>query len=322
MNSDYVFEITLSSGLVTVAIHDTEWDSPAIGTATSLFTDALEQFHELMRLYGFGREGHLFSLKSCRPEDLVIPLVTCQTYHKLDGLRHWKLVSGNWPEMLCEHCQFIVPYRSGSRKPNGCCKLTKQDRDHDAVCNLFDDQLFESASAAEIAQQANESATSPENDLPEPTQKQKESGNYKTGKLRIAGLNISIENPAGSKRSGVDPNGNEWSIQLQHHYGYVKGSLGKDKDHVDVFINPKASEDEIIARPIYVVDQISPETKEFDEHKVMFGFADRKAAEEAYLSNYEQGWNGLGTISEMSMNVFSAWVFNKKATKRPAGITN
>jgi hypothetical protein len=85
---------------------------------------------------------------------------------------------------------------------------------------------------------AHEAATSPYNDHPEPTIAQQEAGNYKKGKLRILGLDISIENPADSQRKGIDPDGQEWSQDMANHYGYIRGTEGKDKDHLDVFLGP------------------------------------------------------------------------------------
>lgn len=76
--------------------------------------------------------------------------------------------------------------------------------------------------ASELDAAAHAAATSPHNDLPEPTQAQKEAGNYKLGHARIAGLDISIENPAGSQRQGVDPNGKPWSVDMRSHYGYIR----------------------------------------------------------------------------------------------------
>lgn len=81
---------------------------------------------------------------------------------------------------------------------------------------------IDNASAQSIDQAAHEAATSPQNDTLEPSQAQKEAGNYKVGRVKIAGLDISIENPEGSTRSGTDPNGKPWSITMQSHYGYIR----------------------------------------------------------------------------------------------------
>jgi|GEM_PF-3430329 len=162
-----------------------------------------------------------------------------------------------------------------------------------------------------IDKAANEAATSPKNELPEPTQAQKEAGNYKLGHVDFQGLDISIENPRGSIRKGVSPEGKPWETELTHHYGYLKGTVGKDKDHVDIFIGPEVESDRV-----FVVDQVDPKTGKFDEHKVMLGFQNQDVARQGYLSNYEEGWKGLGAMTEMSMDEFKAWAKSDK-TKKP-----
>lgn len=167
------------------------------------------------------------------------------------------------------------------------------------------------ADAARLDQAANEAATSPVNDLPEPTEAQRKAGNYKKGHVFVNGLNISIENPAGSERSGVDENGNAWSTTMNNHYGYIKGTKGADKDHVDVFLGPNPKG----AASVFVVDQVDPHSGRFDEHKAMVGFDSAEEAREAYLSNYEPGWNGLGAITEMPFARFKEWARSPKARK-------
>ncbi len=152
---------------------------------------------------------------------------------------------------------------------------------------------------------ANEAATSPTNELPEPTQAQKEANNYKVGKLKLHGLDISIENPKGSTRSGTDKSGKEWSQEIKHHYGDIKGTDAADGDNLDVFIGPHAEKHNA---KIFVVDQIDPKTREFDEHKVMLGFASKGMAIKGYKANYEKGWKGIGGVTEMSLDEFKSWV--------------
>ena len=155
---------------------------------------------------------------------------------------------------------------------------------------------------------AHEAATSPLNDTVEPTQAQKEAGAYKKGHYNIHGLNVAIENPQGSKRSGYDVDGNPWETEMQDHYGYIKGTVGKDKDHVDVFIKPGSSP-ETIGDKVFVVDQIDPQTGELDEHKTMFGFNTVEEAREAYLRNYDQtGPARIGAITETNVADFKKWL--------------
>lgn len=145
---------------------------------------------------------------------------------------------------------------------------------------------------------------------PEPTEAQKEAGNYKKGHLKLQGLDIALENPKGSTRSGIDPDGKEWQSTMAHDYGYIKRTLGADGDHVDVFIGDKPE-----SETVYVVDQVDPKTGKFDEHKVMMGFSDEQAAREGYLGNYEAGWKGLGAIKAMPVESFKRWVKEGDTTK-------
>ncbi|BDA17655.1 hypothetical protein KAM345_015690 [Aeromonas caviae] len=145
---------------------------------------------------------------------------------------------------------------------------------------------------------------------PEPTEAQKEAGNYKKGHITLQGLDIALENPKGSTRSGTDQDGRAWQSTMAHDYGYIKRTQGADGDHVDVFIGDKPE-----SEMVYVVDQVDPKTGKFDEHKVMMGFADEQAAREGYLGNYEAGWKGLGAIKAMPVESFKRWVKEGDTTK-------
>ncbi|HFK2905042.1 TPA: PLxRFG domain-containing protein [Stenotrophomonas maltophilia] len=161
------------------------------------------------------------------------------------------------------------------------------------------------ADTPKVATAAAEAATNPVNDLPLPSDAQKQAGSYKKGHVRINGHDISIENPAGSQR---DP---RWPA-LKNHYGYFKGTVGKDKDHVDVFMTDRAEDP---ALPVYVVDQVNKDGS-FDEHKVIMGTASEQEARDTYLANYSKGWTGLGGIKEMSQEQFKSWVRDPKKTTR------
>ncbi|MFM5178465.1 LPD38 domain-containing protein [Aeromonas veronii] len=143
-----------------------------------------------------------------------------------------------------------------------------------------------------------------------PTDAQKEAGNYKKGHLTLQGLDITLENPKGSTRSGTDQDGKAWQSTMAHDYGYIKRTLGADGDHVDVFIG-----DQPDSETVYVVDQVDPKTGKFDEHKVLMGFADEQAARDGYLANYEKGWKGLGAIKAMPIAAFKRWLSDGDTTK-------
>lgn len=152
---------------------------------------------------------------------------------------------------------------------------------------------------------AHSAATSPLNELAEPTDKQKAAGNYAMGHTRIAGMGVTIENPAGSTRRGTSPEGQPWESHMHDHYGYFKGTNAADGDKLDGFFKIGTPED--FAGNVYVVDQIDPATGKFDEHKVVVGATDEADAKSTYLRNYEPGWQGMGAITAMPMDQFKAW---------------
>ena len=145
----------------------------------------------------------------------------------------------------------------------------------------------------------------------EPTEAQKVAGNYKMEHRRVDGYNISIENPAGSVRKGVGADGKPWETTMHNDYGYIRGTEGVDGDHIDVFLSDTPEEGDV-----FVVDQVN-EDGSFDEHKVMYGFPSEQAAREAYLSNYEPGWTGLGAITHVSKEEFKKWIQSSKRKTKP-----
>lgn len=144
-----------------------------------------------------------------------------------------------------------------------------------------------------------------------PSEAQKEAGNYKKGHIKINGFDVTIEQPAGSVRSGKDANGKEWSVTMNNTYGYIRGTKGVDGDHIDVFLGPDMNSD-----MVYVVDQVNTDGS-FDEHKVMIGFSSLEDARSAYLSNYEDGWQGLGNITGVALDEFKKWIDSSKRKTKP-----
>lgn len=144
-----------------------------------------------------------------------------------------------------------------------------------------------------------------------PTEAQKEAGNYKKGHIKINGFDVTIEQPAGSVRSGKDASGKEWSQVMNNTYGYIRGTESVDGDHIDVFLGPDMNSD-----MVYVVDQVNTDGS-FDEHKVMMGFPSLEDARSAYLSNYEEGWQGLGNITGVTLDGFKKWIDSSTRKTKP-----
>ena len=148
-----------------------------------------------------------------------------------------------------------------------------------------------------------------------PSDAQKESGNYKKGHIKFGGYDYTIENPKGSTRSGKDADGKEWKVTMHDTYGYIRGKFGKDGDHLDMFINDKADLDNWNG-DVFVVDQVNSDGS-FDEHKVMYGYDSMNDAEKAYLSNYSKGWQGLGNITGASKTEFDKWLDTSNRKLKP-----
>lgn len=140
-----------------------------------------------------------------------------------------------------------------------------------------------------------------------PTEKQKEAGNYKKGHVQVGTFNITIENPKGSVRSGIDTEGNKWETTMQNTYGYIRGTEGVDGDHIDVFLSDDI--DGWNGRKVFVVDQYN-EDGTFDEHKVMLGFNEADDAEAAYFANYDRNWakKHKTVLTGVNLEEFEKWI--------------
>lgn len=147
---------------------------------------------------------------------------------------------------------------------------------------------------------AHEAATSPANDLPEPSQAQIEAGNYRKGHVKLAGLDISIENPKGSTRSGTDPDGNAWEVTLPAHYGYITGVVARspDKEHVDVYVGDAPQSDRA-----FIINQVDPKTGKFDEAKIVLGAKDSASAITIYDQAFSDGSGPQRRSSAIEMPV-------------------
>ena len=145
----------------------------------------------------------------------------------------------------------------------------------------------------------------------EPTEAQKDAGNYKKGHVKIDGFDVTIENPKGSVRSGKDADGTPWSVTMNNTYGYIRGTEGVDGDHIDVYLSDNPTEGNV-----FVIDQVNSDGS-FDEHKVMYGFNSAEEARDAYLANYSPGWQGLGTITEVTKDEFKKWVGSSHRKTKP-----
>ena len=145
----------------------------------------------------------------------------------------------------------------------------------------------------------------------EPTEGQKDAGNYKKGRVKVGPFDVVIEQPRGSVRSGVDANGKAWETTMQNTYGYFGGTKGVDGDAIDVFLGNDL--DGWDGTTVFVVDQYNPDGS-FDEHKVMLGFNSQEEAEGAYFANYEADWakTHRTEVTAVPLADFTEWVKSSK----------
>jgi hypothetical protein len=145
-----------------------------------------------------------------------------------------------------------------------------------------------------------------------PSEAQKIAGNYKKGHMKVAGFDVTIENPLGSTRSGTDENGESWSTTMPATYGYIKRTNGADGDQVDVYVGPAPD-----SKYAFIVDQVDAKTKQFDEHKVMIGFPNKEAAQATYNAAFNDG-KGLertGSITAIEVPKLKEWIRSGDTTK-------
>ena len=143
-----------------------------------------------------------------------------------------------------------------------------------------------------------------------PTDAQAKAGNYRKGHLSVAGLPVSIETAQGRIRRGKG-----WSVRQPAHYGYVKGTLGADGDHVDVYLGSQAHKADSL--PVHVVNQRHPVTGSFDEHKAMVGFRSRAHAVRAYDAAFSDGSGPArgGEMTTIPFASFKEWLKTGDTTK-------
>lgn len=124
------------------------------------------------------------------------------------------------------------------------------------------------------------------------------------GRTKIHGMDISIENKKGSTRRGVDKDGHKWATKMHYDYGYCRGTVGVDKDHLDCYIGPDPE-----STKVFVIHQNDPVTGKYDEDKVMLGFSSATEAKNAYLKQYDRP-GFFGSMDETDIDTFKAKVFS------------
>ena len=139
---------------------------------------------------------------------------------------------------------------------------------------------------------------------PDPTEAQKEAGNYIKGHVQFEGMDITIETARGQTRSGTAPDGTTWEVKMPGHYGYIKRTVGADEEQLDVLFGKNLD-----SPKVFVIDQKDLDTGLFDEHKIIFGSNSRNAARRLYNLGFSDGKGPqrIQGITEMTMDEFKVW---------------
>ncbi len=119
---------------------------------------------------------------------------------------------------------------------------------------------------------------------PEPSDAQKDAGNYRHAHIKLHGMDIAIETPKGGiRRSRVDAP-EQWEVQMPGDYGRIKGTKNTDGEEIDITIgpNPESTRAMIIA-------QRDLKTGKFDEFKVIAGINTKEDGEALYDASFSDG---------------------------------
>ena len=119
------------------------------------------------------------------------------------------------------------------------------------------------------------------------------------GHIDFQGLDIRVQNPTGTLRSGISTSGQPWETSMEADYGYIAGTEGKDGEDVDVFVGPDKD-----AQSAYIITIMKPPSFEnVDEQKVMLGYNTGAEAKRAFLRHYDSP-RFFGSMTAMTMTDF------------------
>lgn len=127
------------------------------------------------------------------------------------------------------------------------------------------------------------------------------------------GIPLFIESFGGQARTGTSPAGEKWRAVLANDYGYFEGTKSAEGpfEQMDMFLGPNP-----LADVAFVIDQIDPDTKMFDEHKIMLGFNSLADALRSYVGSYsDRGVERIGSIKPMAVDELKGWLHTADVMK-------
>ncbi len=158
---------------------------------------------------------------------------------------------------------------------------------------------------SDVDMAAREAAAALENERRGPTSGQFRAGNFKMASTSVGGIQLNIEHPEGSVRTGVDEAGQPWESETPVHRGYVKGTRDGDNGKLVALVAPGTPK--AYGGAVYVIDQKNPRSGEFDQHVAVFGAENEEQASAMYRAGYPKDWQGAGAITKLPLPVFKVW---------------
>lgn len=107
-------------------------------------------------------------------------------------------------------------------------------------------------------------------------------------------VKINIEWPKGSTREYP---GSPYKNKMHADYGYIRNTDSPDGEEVDVYVSSP-----IKKNTIFMLNQMTPDGKYFDEHKFMIGFKNKRKAIECYQKTMTEKM--FGGIVELTWKKF------------------
>ena len=180
----------------------------------------------------------------------------------------------------------------------------KKGLDYDSIIQKYDDKITRYVAEEQLHQDAEDViAYKAYKDL---NKSLTYSGHKLQGRTKLYGMDISIENKKGSYRSGVDGDGHKWKCLMHYDYGYIRGTVGTDGDHLDCYIGPDKD-----AQKVYVIHQNNPVTHKYDEDKCMLCFSTKEDAKKAYMKQYDRP-GFYGSMDILTIDEFKSFIFSKQ----------
>ena len=132
----------------------------------------------------------------------------------------------------------------------------------------------------------------------------------------IGSIELIIEYLPGETRTKNKPGMRTVSNVFPVAYGRIQNTTDVHGEELDVYIKDAIAAEN---NNVYVIDQIIPEIRMFDEHKVMLGFSNREEIIALYDDIFSDGSgiSRIGAITEFTWEQFTTWLDLPGATYYP-----